>query len=174
MSFGNFDKNNAFGFEVSANYKIFKWWDIQPAIDYSSIRQSGVISTQAIGDEDNFVLLNKTVDVNAFNARLNSNFRVNNRLSFNLFGFYRGPVNSIQNESKDMYKIDSGVRYTLLDKMMRYGFESRNPFPQEGEFRWESRTVYFGLNYMFGAGKNRAMQRKQRDDNTKQAGGGMF
>lgn len=186
MSFGNFDRNNAFGFEVSANYKIFKWWDIQPAVDYSSIRQKGVVSTQTVG-ADEFELINKEVSVNAFNARLNSNFRVNGRLSFNLFGFYRGPVNSIQNESKAMYKIDSGVRYTLLDnkmslsvrfndmfETMRYGFESRNPFPQEGEFRWESRTVYFGLNYMFGAGKNRALQRKQRDDNTKQAGGGMF
>jgi len=86
-----------------------------------------------------------------------------------------------------MYKIDSGARYTLLDNkmslslrfndmfnMMRYGFSAANPFPQSGEFRWESRTVYFGLNYMFGAGKSRAMQRKQRDDNTKQSSGGMF
>lgn len=86
-----------------------------------------------------------------------------------------------------MYKIDSGARYSLLDnkmslsvrfndmfKTMRYGFDALNPYPQTGQFRWESRTVYFGLNYMFGGGKNRALARKQRDDNTKQGGGGMF
>ncbi|MCO6146828.1 TonB-dependent receptor domain-containing protein [Flavobacterium sp. NRK1] len=185
MSFGNFKHNNAFGFELSANYKILKWWDIQPAIDFSSISQKGVINIEQ--EDGTFDTKIKSITANAFNARLNSNFKVNNRLSFNLFGFYRGPVNGVQNNSKDMYKIDSGVRYTLLDnkmtlsvrysdmfKNMRYGFDTKNPFTQEGEFRWESRTVYVGINYMFGGGKNRAMQRKQRDNNTKQAGGGMF
>ncbi|MNK16407.1 TonB-dependent Receptor Plug Domain protein [compost metagenome] len=185
MSFRNFDHNNSYGFEVSANYRIFKWWDIQPAIDFSSLSQKGVISIE----QPNGTSLSsiKSVTANAFNARLNSNFRVNNRLSFNLFGFYRGPVNGVQNNTQEMYKIDSGVRYTLLDnkmslsvrfsdmfKTMRYGFDGANPFPQTGEFTWESRTVYFGLNYMFGGGKNRAMQRKQREDNTKQSSGGMF
>ncbi len=185
MSFSNFNHNNAFGFELSANYKILKWWDIQPAIDFSSISQKGVVNIEQ--EDGTYEPIIKSITANAFNARLNSNFKVNNRLTFNLFGFYRGPVNGVQNNSKDMYKVDSGVRYTLLDnkmtlsvrysdmfKNMRYGFDSKNPFPQEGEFRWESRTVYVGINYMFGGGKNRAMQRKQRDNNTKQAGGGMF
>jgi hypothetical protein len=185
MSFANFDNNKSYGFEVSANYKVTKWFDMQPAIDFSSISQKGVINIEQ--EDGTFDTKIKSITANAFNARLNSNFKVNNRLSFNLFGFYRGPVNGVQNNSKDMYKIDSGVRYTLLDnkmtlsvrysdmfKNMRYGFDTKNPFPQEGEFRWESRTVYVGINYMFGGGKNRAMQRKQRDNNTKQAGGGMF
>ena len=86
-----------------------------------------------------------------------------------------------------MYKIDSGVRYAMLNNKlsvsvrfndmfntMRSRFNSRNPFPQTGEFNWESRNVYIGVNYMFGGGKNRAMQRKQRDNNTKQSGGGLF
>lgn len=185
MSFANFDHNSSFGFEISANYRIFKWWDIQPAIDFSSISQKGLVSIKQPSGEFKQTL--REIDVNAFNARLNSNFRVNDRLSFLLFGFYRGPVDGIQNNTKDMYKIDSGARYSLLDNKMslsvrfsdmfnnmRYGFDANNPFPQDGEFRWESRTVYFGLNYMFGGGKNRALQRKQRDDNTKQSSGGMF
>lgn len=187
MSFGNFDRNTAFGFEVSANYKITKWWNIQPSVDFSSISQKGVVSVLVDGTTDEYESVIKEVDVAALNARLNSNFSVNKRLSFLLFGFYRGGVDGVQNNSKEMYKIDSGMRYTLLDnkmslslrfndmfKTMRYGFDSNNPFPQNGEFRWESRSVYLGLNYRFGGGKNRAMQRKQRDDNTKQSGGGMF
>lgn len=186
MSFGNFDKNSAWGFEISANYRITKWWDIQPAIDFSAIKQQGLVSQQIDGST-NYEFITRKVDVNAFNARLNSNFRVSERLSFLLFGFYRGPVDGVQANSKEMYKIDSGMRYTLLDnrmslslrfndmfKTMRYAFDSTNPFNQSGEFRWESRTVYFGLNYRFGGGKNRAMERKQRDDNTKQSSGGMF
>jgi len=187
MSYANFNHNNAFGFEVSANYKITKWWDIQPAIDFSRISQKGSVSVLQPGTIDDYEPELKQVNASAFNARLNSNFKVNPRLSFLLFGFYRGPVNGIQNNSKEMYKIDSGARYSLLDnkmslsvrfndmfKTMRYGFDALNPYPQTGQFRWESRTVYFGLNYMFGGGKNRALARKQRDDNTKQGGGGMF
>jgi len=187
MSYANFNNNTAFGFEVSANYKITKWWDIQPAIDFSQISQKGIISVLVPGTVDDYEPTTKSVDVAAFNARINSNFRVNKRLSFLLFGFYRSGVDGVQNNSKEMYKIDSGARYSLLDnkmsisvrfndmfKTMRYGFDSLNPYPQTGEFRWESRTVYFGLNYMFGGGKNRAMQRKMREDNTKQGGGGMF
>ena len=185
MSFRNFDHNNSYGFELSANYKILKWWDIQPAIDFSSLSQKGVVN---IVQPDNTSLASiKSITANAFNARINSNFRVNDRLTFNMFGFYRGPVNGVQSNSKEMYKIDTGARYTLLDskmslsvrfsdmfKTMRYAFDSTNPYPQTGEFKWESRTVYVGINYMFGGGKNRAMARKQREDNTKQAGGGMF
>lgn len=187
MSFDNFDRNTSYGFEVSANYKITKWWDVQPAIDFSSISQKGVIAVLVPGTIDEYEQVITEVDASAFNARLNSNFKANQRLSFLLFGFYRGPVDGVQNNSKSMYKIDSGARYSLLDNKMtlsvrfndmfntmRYGFEATNPFPQNGEFRWESRTVYFGLNYIFGGGKNRAMQRRQRDDNTKQSGGGMF
>lgn len=187
MSFDNFDNNRAFGFEVSANYKIAKWWDIQPAIDYSSISQKGLVSVPVPGTTNEYEFETKEVDVNAFNARINSNWRVNKRLSFLLFGFYRGPVQSVQNESLEMYKVDSGARYSLLDNKMsisvrfndmfntmRYRFDAQNPFPQEGEFRWESRTVYVALNYRFGGGKNRALERRQRDDNTKQSGGGMF
>ena len=187
MSYANFDNNTAYGFEVSANYKITKWWDIQPSIDYSNISQKGLVSVLQPGTTDTFDFVTKEVEVSAFNARMNSNFKVNKRLSFLLFGFYRGGVDGVQNNSKEMYKIDSGARYSLLDNKMsisvrfndmfdtmKYGFDSKNPYPSQGQFTWESHSVYFGLNYRFGGGKNRAIQRKIRDDNTKQGGGGMF
>jgi len=187
MSYANFSHNNSFGFEVSSNYKITKWWDIQPAIDFSRISQQGTVSILQPGTTDDYEPTLTKVNVAAFNARMNSNFKVNSRLSFLLFGFYRSAVDGIQNNSKDMYKIDSGARYTLLDsklslslrfndmfKTMRYAFDATNPYPQTGQFKWESRTVYFGINYIFGGGKNRAMQRKQRENDTKQGGGGMF
>jgi len=187
MSFANFSHNNAYGFELSSNYKINSWWDVQPAIDFSSISQQGLVAVLRDGSDTEFDYVNRKITANAFNARINSNFKATKNLSFLLFGFYRGAVNGVQNNSHEMYKIDSGARYSMLNnrltasvrfndmfKTMRYAFDSRNPFPQSGKFTWESRTVYIGLNYMFGQGKNRAMQRKQREDNTKQGGGGLF
>lgn len=186
LTYTNFDNNTASGFEVSANYKITKWWDIQPAIDFSSIKQQGVVF-QFDPVTNTSKPLERNVTVSAFNGRLNSNFKANKRLSFLLFGFYRGSVDGLQNNSKEMYKIDSGVRYTLLDKKMnisvrfndmfntmRYAFDAEYPYPQTGEFTWESQTVYLGVTYGFGGGKNKSLQRKQRDDNTNKGGGGMF
>lgn len=186
LTYTNFDNNTASGFEVSANYKITKWWDIQPAIDFSSIKQQGVVF-QFDPTTNTSKPLERNVTVSAFNGRLNSNFKANKRLSFLLFGFYRGSVDGLQNNSKEMYKIDSGARYTLLDNKMnisvrfndmfntmRYAFDAEYPYPQTGEFTWESRTVYLGVTYGFGGGKNKSLQRKQRDDNTNKGGGGMF
>ena len=186
LTYSNFDDNTAFGFEVSGTYKITNWWDVQPSIDFSSIRQTGTVSIQNT-DNDTFELVTRSVNTSALNARLNSNFKATKQLSFLLFGFYRSPVDGVQSRILDMGKVDSGARYSFLDskatislrfndmfKTQRFRFEGKYPYPQEGVFRWESRSLYVGLNYMFGGGKNAALQRKQRDNNTKQDGGGMF
>ncbi|HEU0136948.1 MAG TPA: outer membrane beta-barrel protein, partial [Flavobacterium sp.] len=186
MTFDNFDNNTAFGFEVSANYKINTWWDVQPSVDYSNVSQKGLVSVKtAVPNVFDFV--EKEVSVSAFNARLNSNFKATQNLRFLLFGFYRGDVERIQFHNQEMYKIDAGARYSMMnDKLtasvrfndifntMKAEFEGEDPFPSHGEFRWESQSVFFGINYMFGSGKNRALQRKQREENTNQGGGGMF
>lgn len=187
MSYANYDNNTAFGFELSANYKITKWWDVQPSIDYSSISQKGLVSVLREGSTTVFDFVEKEIDANAFNARINSNFKATKNLSFLLFGFYRGGVDGIQNNSHEMYKMDMGGRYSMLNNKlsfsvrfndvfntMKYAFDGTNPYPNRGQFTWESQSLYFGINYMFGGGKNRAMQRKYREDNTKQGGGGMF
>jgi hypothetical protein len=186
LSFTNYDHNSAYGFDMSLNYKIAKWWDIQPSIDFSSIKQEGVVfefdpvtSTSSP--------LQRSVTTSAFNARMNSNFKPTKRLSFLLFGFYRGPVDEIQQHRNEMYKIDIGSRYTLLDnkmnisvrfndifKTMKYSFDGIYPYPQTGQFTWESQTVYVGLTYNFGGAKIKNLQRKQREDNTNKGGGGMF
>lgn len=186
MTFRNFDNNFAFGFELSANYKITKWWDIQPAVDFSSIRQKGAVSI-INPDTDEFEFTNREVTASALNARMNSNFRATKSLRFLIFGFYRSGVRGLQFKSQDMYKIDAGGRYSFLkDKAVLsvrvndifnwqyFGFDGDAPYPQTGQFGWESRSVYIGFNYSFGAGKNRTLQRKQRDNNTQQGGGGFF
>ncbi|MDW8849187.1 TonB-dependent receptor [Flavobacterium sp. MMLR14_040] len=186
MSFTNYDHNTAYGFEASFNYKITKWWDISPSIDFSSINQQGVVFQYNPADKTSNPLERK-ITVSAFNGRMNSNFKANKRLSFLFFGFYRGAVDGLQNNSHEMYKMDIGSRYTLLDNKMnislrfndvfntmKYAFDTMYPYPQTGQFSWESQTVYLGLTYNFGGAKIKNLQRKQREDNTSKGGGGMF
>ena len=55
---------------------------------------------------------------------------------------------------------------------MHFAFDATRPKVQSGEFHWESQTAYIGFNYRFGTGKNKAIQRKTRDKNETQGGGG--
>ena len=86
-----------------------------------------------------------------------------------------------------MYFINLGARYSFAQgkgtlslnfndvfNTMRFAFDGDQPFPQTGEFNWESQNVFAGISYRFGSGKNSAMQRKRRDSNTKQNSGGIL
>lgn len=57
---------------------------------------------------------------------------------------------------------------------MKFAFKSENSYPSEGEFNWEWRIAYLGFMYRFRGGKNKTLQRKQRDDYEKQDGGGIL
>ena len=186
MSYGNFDKSNAYGFELSANYKIAKWWDIQPSFEFYNITQKGIVTlkNQQTGE---FEMINREVEANAINARLNNNFKITQNLRASLFGFYRGPVDAVNAKSKEMYKIDAGLRYAFnnnrasvslrfndIFNTMKYGYSSDTPFITKGEFTWESQSLYVGFNYMFGGKSNRAIQRKYRENNEVQKSGSFF
>jgi len=56
---------------------------------------------------------------------------------------------------------------------MKARFTGSSPYLIQGQFNWESNTIYARFNYRFGDSKYRAKRRKQRDDN-EASGGGMF
>ena len=63
------------------------------------------------------------------------------------------------------------IRSNDIFNTMRFAFDGDIPYRQHGAFYWESQTLYVGFNLMFGGGKNRELQRKQRDANETQSGG---
>jgi hypothetical protein len=182
ISFVNFDNNQAAGVEVSANLKATKWWSINTSADAYFKKVKGTVENantnlQEYGE----------VDVTSFNFRMNNNFTATKKLRFNVFGLFRGQEAGLQFTRKAMYKADLGATYNVLKgkgsitarvndifQTMRFAFEGNIPYRQEGSFYWESRTLYIGFNLMFGGGKNSALQRKQRDSNETQSGGGLL
>ncbi len=188
----NFDNTSSYGFELSSNYRPTKWWSINGSFDLFSQTQKSI--TERLDPSvpnptvDDIILEVVEVDNVAWNLRLFNNFKVTNKLSFSAFGFYRGKNQSIQFEMEPMYFVNIGMRYNFLkDNRMTLSInyndifntmESRivgqRPFRQRAEFNWESQTFYAGLSYRFGGGKFRAKSRKNRDDNTKDGGGGFF
>ncbi|ARV13738.1 outer membrane beta-barrel family protein [Polaribacter sp. SA4-12] len=176
LSFTNFEDTSSYGLEFSANYKVNNWWRINSSMDFYSQKQFGIVDA-------NSPRIEVTNDV--FNARISNSFKASKNLKFQLFAMYRGPSEDIQWKVENMWMVNTGASLTVLKgkgtlklrvndifKGMKFAFNSSSPFVQNGKFNWESQTAYLGFNYRFGSGKNKAKRRRQRDDNTKQSGGG--
>lgn len=176
LTFANTDTNYRYGFEASTNYTVAKWWRLNASIDLYIQEETGV----ANGDE-------LEVTNNAFNARISNNFRATKDLRLQLFLMYRGGGQSIQFAVDPMWMMNIGASYNVLKgkgtinfrvndifQGMKFAFETENPYPSSGQFNWESRTAFLGFNYRFGGGKNKARQRKNRDNNESQGSGGFL
>jgi outer membrane receptor protein involved in Fe transport len=176
LSYANFSNNKSFGAEISSNLDFTKWWSANIGTDiyFKTIR--GLIEQQFVEKK-----------ISIFNARINNTFKATKNLRFQLFGMYRGQEQGLQFLRKTMAKTDLGASYNILKgqgtisarvsdifNTMNFSFDGTLPYKQEGAFYWESRSVYLGFNYRFGGGKNAALQRKQRDKNETQGGGGMM
>lgn len=176
MSYTNTESNNRYGVELSSNHKISNWWKVNASFDLYIQKESGI----ANGDQ-------LEVTSNSLNFRVNNNFTATKNLRFQLFGMYRGGGESIQFKTDPMWMINTGASLNVLKgkgtislrvndifEGMKFKFESKNPYPQSGQFNWESRTAYVGFMYKFGGGKNSAKSRKTRDNNETQGSGGFM
>ncbi|AUC15324.1 hypothetical protein BTO06_09295 [Tenacibaculum sp. SZ-18] len=181
LTFQNFDDTDAYGVELSSNYRIAKWWRANASMDFYSQKQFG------IADLSNPSAPRLEVQNEVFNARISNSFTVSERLRLQLFAMYRGSVEDIQWKVDPMKMVNIGANYTVFGgkgnvtfrvndifNTMQFQFASDNPFTQNGKFKWESRTAYLGFNYRFGGGKNKAKSRRRRDNNEKEEGGGFF
>jgi len=176
LSFDNTASNDRYGFEVSSNYKIAKWWRTNASFDLYTQKESGLANGEQI-----------EVTNNSLNFRLSNSFTATKNLRFQLFAMYRGGGESIQFKVDPMWMINTGASLNVLKgkgtvslrvndifEGMKFAFDSQNPYPQSGQFNWESRTAYVGFMYRFGGGKNKAKRRKARDNNEAQSGGGFM
>ncbi len=191
LTFENFSNTDAYGLELSGNYKPTKWWSFNTSFELYKRTQKGITEffrnpeeNPTIGNIETRVV---EADIVTWNARMMNNFTVTKQLTFSAFGLYRAKNKGIQFESKPLYFVNLGARYTLWEgrgtfsinyndilNSMKFAFSGDTPYPQSGEFRNESNTIFVGLSYRFGGNEYRAKSRKDRDDNTKSGGGGIF
>ncbi|WP_299668674.1 outer membrane beta-barrel family protein [uncultured Polaribacter sp.] len=179
LSWTNFEDTDAYGLEFSLNYKVANWWRINSSMDFYSQKQFGTVDLV----NPNAERIEVTNEV--FNTRISNSFKVSKRLNLQLFAMYRGPQEDIQWRVENMWMVNTGASLKVFDgkgsinfrvndifRGMKFAFNSERPFAQNGQFNWESQTAYLGFNYRFGSGKNKAKQRRQRDDNIKEGGAG--
>jgi outer membrane receptor protein involved in Fe transport len=190
LTHDNFDDTTAYGIELSSSYKPTKWWSLNGSFDFYSQTLKGVaerlnapIETALV--EDIITEIN-SVDNVAWNFRIYNSFKVSKKVSLTAFGFYRGRNSNLQFNVKPMYFMNIGSRvsfdkgkgslslnYNDIFNTMKFRFDGSSPYVQEGEFNWESNTIYLGFTYRFGNTKYDAKSRKKREDNEKSGGGFM-
>ncbi len=191
LTHGNFDTTNAYGLELSSNYRPTKWWSFNASFDLYNQKQKGIaesIDPTIVNPVESDINLN-TIEVDnlVYNFRVFNNFKVTKNLSLSAFGLYRGKETGLNFEVDPIYFVNLGLRYNFLeDNRATFSLNFNNvfdtqeiqvlserPFVQHVNFEGEFKTIYAGLSYRFGGGKYRAKSRKQRDDNVKDGGGFM-
>ena len=190
LTHDNFNNSKAYGVELSSSYKPTKWWSLNGSFDLYSQTLKGItehleipIETAVVSD---IITEINSVDNIAWNFRVYNSFKVSKKVNLTAFGFYRGANSNLQFNVKPMYFLNIGSRVSFLDgkgsvslnyndilNTMKFGFDSTRPYVQEGEFNWESNTIYLGVTYRFGSTKYSAKSRKNRANDEKSGGGFM-
>jgi len=180
----NFDNSTAYGVELSSSYKPSKWWSLNGSFDLYSQTLKGIaerlsapIETATVND---IITETNSVDNVAWNFRLYNNFKVSEKITLTAFGFYQGRNSNLQYDVKPQYYLNIGSRvsfakgkgsislnYNDVFNTMKFRFKGTKPYIQEGEFNWESNTVYLGIIYRFGSTKYSAKSRKNRTNDEK-------
>ncbi len=173
QNYENYDKVNAYGFELSFNLVPTKWWSSNISGDYTHNKMIVQQATELI-----------EIDANRLTARINNTFKVSKAISLQHFFMYQGKYRFIQGEMQDMWRMDLGARYTFMggkaslsarvSDIFRtfYGrLEMYTPDRGMGNFRWEAQTLNIGFTYNFGGKvRNRAEVQQNKSDNN---GGGV-
>src|SRR5699024_8303412 len=89
MTFDNFEDNNAYGIELSLNYSLTGWWSSNSSFEIYNQNLKGVVGTE-----------NLTTSNTAWTFRTNHSFKITDKLTAQLFGFYRGASKSHQFDMK--------------------------------------------------------------------------
>lgn len=191
LTYDNFANTNAYGFELSSNYKPTKWWSFNASFDLYSQTQKGIAEridpTLTNPTEDDIILETVQVDNLIWNFRIFNNFKASKKLTFTAFAMYRGKNTGLNFEMDPMYFVNIGARYSFLEDnratfslsfndvfdTQKIQIVSERPYLQTAEFIPEFRTVSANLSYRFGDRKYRAKSRKRRDDNIKSTQGGL-
>lgn len=174
FSYDNYQSNSAYGFELSGNLQVSPVWSFNSSFDLYSQTQRGV-ADEALREVQNVI----------YNFRMNHSFKINQQLTLQLIGLYRGGSTNLQYKNLSFYFLNLGARYRLFEgkgqlnvsfndifHTQRFAFEGSSPVLQEGVFNWDSQTFFVGYSHKLGSGKKQGLKRKKRDKNEKKSSGG--
>src|SRR5690606_14907937 len=85
LQYGNYEDNNSFGLEITTNYKLMEWWSTNTSVEAYSQKLKGIVGTE-------YLQGNNT----AWTFRSNNSFKTTEKLTLQLFVFYRSSSKELQ------------------------------------------------------------------------------
>src|SRR5690606_25830036 len=99
LQYDNFEDNNSYGLELSANYKFTGWWSTNTSFDVYSQKLKGIVGLS-------YLETNNT----AWTFKTNHSFKATDKLTLQLFGFYKSAAKSLQFDMDPMFFMNFGAR----------------------------------------------------------------
>ncbi len=162
----NLAKNDRYGFEMNANYRPTKKWNINGNVNLFNLITRGDFNGQNF-DAENL----------SWFVRLNNKITLPGKLDWQTRLFYRGPSETAQTKnqgifsmslafSKDLFKEKASLAFNISDvfNSQRRVSETVTPFfNSDSEFQWRVRSFNLSFTYRFNQKKKRS-QGRQGDD----------
>lgn len=140
----NYADSQSFGISENLNFKLFKWWKVNGAIDLFYKKTKGIIP------EYNYVL-------DGFNGefRMTNNLELNKSktLLFNHTTNYTTKAIEAMSRSRAMWSTALGLRALFLEKKLEFSFNVNNVFKdtawQDQSYSNDTKFVYTGQSVRF-------------------------
>ena len=176
LSYTNYDTAKSYGIEFLSSFKMNNWWSFRPSSSLYIQDSQGIINS-----------INESIKNTLFSIRVSNSFKATKKLRFQLSSVYRGKNESVQFKINPYFVVNAAAQLSILDGNgsislrgtdifdgYKLDFSATNPFPQTGQYTLEYSSIYLGFSYDFGNGKNRARNRKYRENNETQGSGGVL
>ncbi len=162
----NLAKNDRYGFEINANYRPTKKWNINGNVNLFNLITRGDFNGQNF-DAENL----------SWFVRLNNKITLPGKVDWQTRLFYRGPSETAQTKnqgifsmslafSKDLFKEKASLAFNISDVFNSQRRVSKTVTPffnSDSEFQWRVRSFNLSFTYRFNQKKKRS-QGRQGDD----------
>jgi len=167
-TYKNMAKSESYGLEVNLNGPVFKWMRLNADLSYYNYKITGIDSQT------------ETRQDYTWSSRLSFNMFFSKKLNMQLSGYYTAPTVTSQGARSEMYSIDAGLRYDVLDALsltlrasdifdtQKFSSNSAGPgFIFDFNMKRQSQTISLGLQYKINQGIKQR-ERTPKDDGGKQ------
>lgn len=175
----NLGNDTKYGIDLNANFDLFSWWKVMASVDVFGYKTTGTTTYEVTDKDGAKVSRIANFEGSGFSnrMRLNSTFKVDKTLSFQLQGFYRGRQKTAFQNRKAMYALNFGASKTVLggDGTITLNvqdlFNTRNMTVQtfsetsnrESYMQWQPRSISLSFSYRFKQGERVEQPKRKRD-----------
>ena len=169
VTFENIGRSHSYGVEAIANYRPYRWWNINATAN---------VFGQHIEESDLTEGLNRSSS--GYRLNLSSNKTVWNGMSVQVSGRYRSGFTVPQGEIDPFFNIDMAIRKNFLDNNLTISLNARDvfntlsfnfktvedaPIVRTRERNWDSRVFTVNATYRFGRQLEGPERRRERREN---------